>query len=388
MSDSTSKKNPFADVLAYFNEDSKSSKYARNFDEFKESNISSQPSVGKGIEGIRDLLQKVIYEQTFFNLLTAAKLKYIFNGASNCFTSDNVIGLAIFSRSTLEHTAAYAHVINKLEFTIDKLTGQTNQNVTEKLLNDLSLNYHISYYGTGNRNEKKHNSKKPIHIHDAIKTLDSCFGKIDTSNEVDNTNSPHHSFLFQEAFTKDEAIERFGIPIDPFPKSHIVKADYDFLCDFVHPNYGSNFLVTSGNLAEGLIDSPNEHVRNLNILFVKKCLRYWLYYKELGLIDARANLKLNSWLQRSQKRGAKASRIFSKKLPKYHGDGNSIDSPYSFPTARDKIEEFEMFKILLKDLKGKDYKQSVAKMVEDYIIDKIELDNGKIIFVKFSKAMF
>ncbi len=75
------------------------------------SQISSQPIVGKGISSIRDLLQKVIFEQTFFNLLTAAKLKYIFNGASDCFAANNVIGLANFSRLTLEHTATYAYII-------------------------------------------------------------------------------------------------------------------------------------------------------------------------------------------------------------------------------------------------------------------------------------
>lgn len=388
MEDTTIQKNPFAGVLTYFVEDSKLSEYARNFDELKESYISTQPTVDKGIAGTRDLLQKVIFEQTFFNLLTAAKLKYIFKGASDCFDNNNVIGLATFSRSTLEHTATYAYTINKLEFTVDKLTGQTSQQAIEKCLNDLSSIYHISYYGSGNRNDKKTNSKKPIHIHDSINVLDGYFGKIDTSIESDNLVTPHHSFLFQEAFTRKEAIERFGIPIDPYPKLCIVRADYDFLCDFVHPNYGSNFLVTSGNLAEGLIDTPNDYVLNLNILFVKKCLRYWIYYKELRILDARANLKLNSWLQRSQKRGVKASRIFSKKVSKYHGDGKTMNTAYSFPTARDKVEEFEMFKVLLNDLRGTDYKQSIAEICENFIIDKIELDNGKVFFVKMRKELF
>jgi hypothetical protein len=31
---------------------------------------------------------------------------------------------------------------------------------------------------------------------------------------------------------------------------------YDTLCDFVHPNYGSNHLVSSGTLGTGTLDRP------------------------------------------------------------------------------------------------------------------------------------
>jgi hypothetical protein len=377
------RKNPFSEVLTYFIEDANLTEYARNFNVMKESYTSGQPHVAEGIAGIRDLLQKVIFEQIFFNLLTAAKLKYIFNGASNCLKRENVIGLASFSRSTLEHTATYASIITKLESAVDRLTGQNNLKTIEDTLKTLSKFYHISYYGSGDRNEKENHTPKPIHIHDAIKDLDGYFGKVDTSTDKDEANSIQHSFLFQEACTRDEAVERFGIPIDPFPKTHVVRADYDFLCDFVHPNYGSNFLVTSGTLAEGLIDTPNEYVRNLNILFVKKCLRYWMYYKQLRLLDANANLKLSSWLQRAEKKGAKASRIFSKKAPKYNGDGKSIKTAYSFPTARDKMEEFDMFGYLLNDLKASNYQQSIAEVGQNFIVDRIELDDGRVVFVKW-----
>lgn len=377
------RKNPFSEVLSYFVEDAKLTEYARNFNVMKESYTSAQPHVAEGVAGIRDLLQKVLFEQIFFNLLTAAKLKYIFNGASDCFKSENVIGLASFSRSTLEHTAAYASTIRKLESSVDRLTGQNSLKTIEDILKALSKFYHVSYYGSGDRNEKDNRTPKPIHIHDAIKDLDGYFGEVHTSNDKDEANSTLHSFLFQEACSREEAVERFGIPIDPFPKTNVVRADYDFLCDFVHPNYGSNFLVTSGTLAEGLIDTPNEYARNLNILFVKKCLRYWMYYKQLRLQDANANLKLSSWLRRAEKKGAKASRIFSKKAPKYNGDGKSIETAYSFPAARDKAEESEMFRHLLNDLKASEYQQSIAEFGQNTIVDRIELDDGRVVFVRW-----
>ena len=304
--------NPFSEVLEYFTNDKMLNEYGRDFDKLKSRYTEKNCVVNEGIAGTRDLLQKVIFEQIYFNLLTAAKLKYIYKGASDCFSNDNVFGLASFARAALEHTANYAYIVKKSELTVTKLAGQSSKNTIEKLLKDLSSAYNVSYYGTGNRNDQK-NNRKPVHIHDAIKVLDEYFGAIDTSLDIDNTTIPHHSFLFQESFTKNEAIERFGIPVDPYPKLHIVKADYDFLCDFVHPNYGSNFLVSSGSLAEGLIDTPNENIKNLNILFVKKCLRYWLYYKELILTDAKLGLNISNWLSRSQKKVLKYPEFFQKK---------------------------------------------------------------------------
>ncbi len=374
--------NPFVEVNKYFEGDRDLSEYVKNFDAIKESGLQNRPMVGEGVAGIRDKLQAAIFEQIYFNLLTAAKLKYIFSGASDCFERENVIGLAFFSRAVLEHTAFYAVLIKKLESTIEKLNGQNDIKVAKQYLNELSGFYHSSYYGSGNRNKGDGNKTKPIHIHDAIKVLDGLFGEIELSDHGGNKVSGH-SFLFQHDISRSDIVKLYGIPIEPFPKTHIVRSDYDFLCDFVHPNYGSNFLVTSGTFAQGQIDTPNEPLQNLNILFVKKCLRYWLYYKELRAIDVRANIKLYSWLGRSEQRGVKASRIFSKKSPKYLGDGRTLESAYYFPNARDKAEEFEMFSFLLSNLRIEKYKSSVVDVSEKNIVDKIVSDDGKQFFVKW-----
>src|SRR5947209_5457716 len=39
---------------------------------------------------------------------------------------------------------------------------------------------------------------------------------------------------------------------------------YDYLCDFVHPNYGSNLLVSTGTLGYGRLDpSVDTHAEHL-----------------------------------------------------------------------------------------------------------------------------
>jgi hypothetical protein len=375
--------NPFRDALAYFVEAPHLAEYGNNFDSMKDAYLSTRPFAGAGIVDVSDSLKRVIFEQGFFNLLTAAKLKYIFLGASDCFKSSNVIGLAYFARAALEHVSTYAYVVKTSESTVDKLSGQNSPQKALEALRALSDSFRVSYYGSGDRNEQSNIAKRPIHIHDAINALDDYFGYVTTQSDPEN--SRRHSFLFHEALTAEEARAKFGILFDPFPKIHLVRADYDFLCDFVHPNYGSNFLVTSGTIAEGSIDTPNEHIRNISFLFVKKSLRYWLYYRELQVRDFSAHLKFGAWLQRSHKNGAKASRIFAKKSSKFDGDGQSIQTAYTFPSARDKIEEFEMFRDLLRHLKVEKHARSIVEASENSIVDRVEADNGLVFFVKYRK---
>jgi hypothetical protein len=43
-----------------------------------------------------------------------------------------------------------------------------------------------------------------------------------------------------------------------------IRPVYDYLCDFVHPNYGSNLLVSTGTLGRGHLDPPTEtHIEHL-----------------------------------------------------------------------------------------------------------------------------
>lgn len=385
MSESSINASPFDEVLAFFRESSNLSEYGNNFESMKEAYVSTRALSGDGIANISDYLQRIIFEQAFFNLLIAAKLKYIFSGASDCFNNKNVIGLAYFARAALEHVATYAYVVNKSESAVEKLTGQNNPQKAHDTIKALSASFHVSYYGSGDRNAQSRVPQKPVHIHDTIGSLDNYFGKVGDTSDQDSASLDRHSFLFQESLSRQEAIDRFGISFDPFPQKTLVRSDYDFLCDFVHPNYGSNFLVSTGTIAEGSIDAPNEQVSNLNILFVKKCLRYWLYYKELLKLDFIAHLNFSTWLQRSHKRGAKASRIFSRRASKIEGDGQSVQSAYSFPRARDSNEEHQMFKDLLQRLRVSRHEQSIAELSEEFIVDRIEADNGKIFFAKFLK---
>jgi hypothetical protein len=378
---------PFDEVLSTLNNKAFLENYGSNFSSMKEAYLAERNYATGGIASISGLLETVLFQQAFSNLLIASKLKYIFSGARGCRNADNAIGLAYFARGALEHVSTYAYGVNQCQSAVARLTGQNSPTKAVETLKDLSQAFNILYYGSGDRNAAPRGQGRPIHIHKAIDALDEYFGKISegSKSKPDSTAGPEHNYLFHESLSVEQAEAKFGIPLKSFSARTLVRADYDFLCDFVHPNFGSNFLVSEGTIAEGLIDTPNEHVQELAILFTKKCLRYWLYYRELLRFDLRVHIECSSWLQRSHKHGAKAARVFAKRPLKYDGDGRTVETSYSFPRARDKLEEFDMFGALLNHLGISDYEREIVHANSHRIVDRVKSRDGLTFFVKFQK---
>lgn len=108
------------------------------WNDFDKSKLLSLPRAhfsGDDIKVIHDSLIQVLNELSFIKLVTISKLKYVYQGANMCYIEGNVIGLAIFTRSILEHIAIYAFVIKQAEKTIEKLE---NQNSPRKALEVLT----------------------------------------------------------------------------------------------------------------------------------------------------------------------------------------------------------------------------------------------------------
>lgn len=243
----------------------------------------------------------------------------------------------------------------------------------------------MSYYGTGDRNTKLDNPLKPIHIHDAIRTLDERLVKYyGILFDGDYEKKRASGFLFHEEISEEEIREKYGIPYGTLTEKRVARTDYDFLCDFVHPNYGSNFLVTTGTIAEGAIDTPNDIIENLSILFVKKCIRYMKYYTQLTTDETIASMKLLLWHSRSFKRGAKANRIFVKKKLEVKGDGKTIESAYYF---HDQEEEITLFFDFLKEKGAQEFRHSTADVSDDIHVYKIFTNNRLDFFIKMKSSL-
>ncbi len=119
---------------------------------------------------------------------------------------------------------------------------------------------------------------------------------------------------------------------------------YDFLCNFVHPNYGSNQLVSSGELGQGIVSvdaSPIEIQRfpNKCYLIAIACFDFFLG-EEPRLV--KALLILSDYAQRSESPRAKIRNVFTVRAASPEGDGRRPETAFTFPKARTQVDEIRM----------------------------------------------
>ena len=122
--------------------------------------------------------------------------------------TENPLSLANNTRSLLEQVAVVMYCTSSVVKMLDDLKNQGSIKKIDAILNKAEVILHRTYSGQGSKiDESKEN--EAIHVNTAIKSL---------SKEL------------------SDALDV-----------------YNYLCEFVHPNYGNNLLVSSGKLGEGKI---------------------------------------------------------------------------------------------------------------------------------------
>ncbi len=124
-----------------------------------------------------------------------------------------------------------------------------------------------------------------------------------------------------------------------YPDQNVV---YATLCDYVHPNYGSNSLVSSGKLGEGVLSQPPSafqvQIELANACAIK-CLTLANGYELEG---SRQLIKLDNFVEIASRDGERPSTVFSKKGLSHLGDGKSQVTAIQFSKARTHGEAVEM----------------------------------------------
>jgi hypothetical protein len=116
--------------------------------------------------------------------------------------AQNAIALAHGARSLVEHVAVQAEITRALNQFGEQIKGQTDGVRINDAMSKAEEYLTRCYFGKSPKVERN-KSQQAIHIHDCIDTLE---------------------------------VESPGL-----------SESYDFLCEFVHPNHGSNSLVSSSN---------------------------------------------------------------------------------------------------------------------------------------------
>jgi hypothetical protein len=239
--------------------------------------------------------------------------------------SQNETVLFNLARSLIEHTAALAYQTSALEKAANEFPKKNDLKTLRTTIEQHHNLVKTLYY----------NEKATVHVHDMIKALTKY----------------HES----------------------------ARREYDELCEFVHPNYGSNKLVSSGQLGTGQIRS---HAKELapeltkTHRLIEHCAM--LADDDLNKKTTLYLMKLASWIDIACQDGAKISQFFSVRSA-VSGDGRTKETAFRFIKARTHQEATEAFYDFLKTEKLTMLGRRTAAVADGFLYDEVA-DKGTLWF--------
>jgi hypothetical protein len=158
--------------------------------------------------------------------------------------------------------------------------------------------------------------------------------------------------------------------------------DYGRLCEYVHPNYGSNKLVSSGELGTGILGAVDFDELRDEVAFaesvVERCASVAL---DITVIGSKQLIELRSRSKIASEPGAKTSQIFSNKVA-YVGDGMTKETAIYFSNARTDLEAVKAFYEYLK-ANNLSLLHRRTVLVENGYLFEIALTDKRNIWVKY-----
>ena len=170
--------------------------------------------------------------------------------------------------------------------------------------------------------------------------------------------------------------------IDKYLSSEIrdIRKYYDYLSDFAHPNFGSNVLISSGALGEGIIDPSIEEKKEIveNILQITGIIIKHLNNKVWGF--ASLGIMIHNYLQKALYPQTTLSTLFVEPLLEYIGDGSTKETAIFFTKATTKMEHIMMQYEFMRQKGIKSTMQYIGALEDDYIYDVHKTSRGELWF--------
>lgn len=277
----------------------------RQFDEYDAVMAQARAVVAHKVDLLREPLKGIaarlfnIQDQGFFLLQVCEwKIAYIADALIHAINTGNSLALANNTRALIEHLGGLVAVARQLDRLGRELRGKNNERAIKQLLERTETFIHRAYYGKSPKTTKT-KAEQALHVESDL--LAALRDDVENIDEV-----------------------------------------YAFLCDYVHPNYGSNALVSTGRLAGGRLNpSPEYHRETTDRLL--RCCAYAMSYLEVhGIEWAGTPVRLQFVLDLCFVEHATLGNAFATKAPIPKGDGKTKDSAYWFPKARTKPEAVEL----------------------------------------------
>lgn len=293
-----------------------------------EAHIQSIVGSSDAVEAAR-LMHAFTRDHYHLFLVGQYKVREIARGIRISLEIENGTVLFSLARALVEHTAAMAYQVRKLEAAIDDLPKRTLREQFRATIERHHNHATALYY----------NERAKVHVNDMIAAL----------------------------------------------KTYIVdiQSGYDQLCEFVHPNYGSNQLVSSGTLGSGKIGSNTAllapEVESAHDL-MERCAK--LVQNDLNREVGYHLGKVSSWIEIASQNGVKLSQVFSTRGA-VSGDGKTKETALHFQKARTHIEAMEALYAYLEINKLAMRQRQLAAVENGFLYDRVQTNRGTL-WVKYS----
>lgn len=263
------------------------------------------------------------------------KIDYLAEALIHAIEAKNPVALANNVRALVEHLAALVFIIKEIEKLERSLHGQGQETAINMALEKAEIFIHRSYYGKSPK-VTKDKREQAIHVNDCLVVL------------------------------KEDVVD--------------IEKIYEYLCEYVHPNHGSNVLVSTGQLASGRLNPPEEYHRETLDRLKSYCSHCMLYLQDRVTQRSSVFMKLKDLSDRCLIRGAKVNKVFAIKLPIAEGNGKSKETAHYFPKARTAMEAINLcYEFLEKEgyeVKGRQN----GGVVDGFVYDIFKTDKGEIWF--------
>lgn len=218
-------------------------------------------------------------------------------GMLNGLSDNNPLSLANNCRSLLEQVATLAYCMQAVGEMLERLKDQGSLEKINHIIAKAENALQRTYAGRGKKDPSKP-WPEAIHVHSSIKALEE--------NIEDAVSS------------------------------------YDYLCEFVHPNYGNNLLVSTGEIGKGKINSRSNSDETI-IKIATIGLRLLEFSSQVnGMLYPTLTWKSHHLVELCFKKGAKITNVFSTKKPSPEGDGKTKETAFFFKNARSSQEAMSL----------------------------------------------
>ena len=271
---------------------------------------------------------KAIARNVFFlERVISSKICLIVQGANSSLQQENLLVLAYCTRALVEHAASAAWLQEKCEKFERELSDKNNPKILNGLFEKFEGRLRDFYFNNDGKGQL-------VHVNEMLEVL---------SHRVPN-------------------------------QAEI----YNRLCDYLHPNYGSNLMVSSGELGTGRLNQGVlwriEDAENL----VTTCIRVISVIKKINDDIGFALVSLKDLVDRASVGGVRFSNWLSVRKSSPQGDGKSIEAPLWFPKARTGVEAMSMFGGYCRELGLNFLGNSIESIDDEWVITRIETDQGNL----------